>query len=274
MSKNTCCHASKHALRKDEAWLRRELLMKQSKRVFEGVPAGEPKVIRHFLLPPNGPVRIVIQSQIVSLKTTDLPPRVEVEKLWRQSAPVTDNTAASAWLESQGINAARAADFDLVRLVPSSGVLPEWARTGNHSWKEPYHLVARMFDHNGIMRSVCAQRIHPPGQAGIHDVVTPEGYSEHGLILADQLCQLLLAEQVVGDGQPASEMVCQVGLEILTGFLPFLRRACSFSDADEHAPAVLGLLRGSWTENLSRRVPSGFSVDWNAFECGVRLMWR
>ncbi|HOX57878.1 MAG TPA: hypothetical protein PLC99_13405 [Verrucomicrobiota bacterium] len=272
MSKNTCFHAKENKKRKDEAWFRHEMLLSQSSRVFKGVSFDEPKVIRYFLLPPEGPAELVVKSQVVSMKILSHPPRVEVEKLWRQSTPVMDNPNAREWLEAQGINAVRAEDYNLVRVIPSSGVFPEWARTGNHSWKRNHHLAARLYDHNGIPRSICAQTTPPQG--GLPGVETPQGYSSSGLVLADALTRLLLAGKVTGDGRPAAELVRKVGLEILVGFVPFLRRTCTFSDADELAPAVLGLLRESWNEQLSRRVPPGFSAYRNASEDGMLLKWR
>jgi len=49
-------------------------------------------------------------------------------------------------------------------------------------------------------------------------------------------------------------------LVVAEGMPDFLSWAITFSDADEAAPAVLGLTAGSWTPDLAGRVPDGTRV--------------
>ncbi len=78
--------------------------------------------------------------------------------------------------------------------------------------------------------------------------------------MADPLARLLLAGLPCGDGEPAHEAVRRYGLVICEGVPDFLTWATRWGDAAETAPAVIGIISGSWTTEVAARVPAGTRV--------------
>jgi hypothetical protein len=80
--------------------------------------------------------------------------------------------------------------------------------------------------------------------------VSPTGYEVRGLVMADALARVLFAlDDVRGVNEPT---VC-----VAEGVPDFLTLATEWSDADETAPAVLGIVSGSWTSEIAARIPDG-----------------
>jgi hypothetical protein len=186
------------------------------------------------------------------------PPHAEVLGLWARARVVTDDADVSAWLLSRGLEPSAVEEKDLIRALPG-GTLPRWARSRSGSWAESGHraLFALVDAHGALvsLRARCVTADARPAKA-----LSPAGFSVSGLVLADALAQLLLAGEPLGDGSPVDDLVVETGLVVVEGEPDWLTWAARPSDADERAPAVLGLVAGSWSPDLARRVPSGVRV--------------
>jgi hypothetical protein len=102
-----------------------------------------------------------------------------------------------------------------------------------------------------MLRSVRARSV---GSAEPKTVV-PLGFESRELVLAGPLGRLLLSGEATGDERPAAELVRCVGVCILEGEMDLLAAAMSFSDANQDAPALLGVVAGSWSSAFAARVP-------------------
>ena len=71
--------------------------------------------------------------------------------------------------------------------------------------------------------------------------------------MADPLARLLLASGAPAWWRPVRIVVCE-------GVPDWLTWASRYSDADLLAPAVLGIISGSWSQELAARVPDGAGV--------------
>ncbi|HZH04383.1 MAG TPA: hypothetical protein VEY30_11405, partial [Myxococcaceae bacterium] len=121
-----------------------------------------------------------------------------------------------------------------------------------------FRLLVPLFGVAGRLASVRARAVRL--SANQPKSVTPTGYATRGLFMADALARAALAGTVLGDGTPAAEALRQRGLVITEGEPDFLTWATRWSDANEDAPAVIGVSAGSWTAELAERIPQGCSV--------------
>lgn len=78
--------------------------------------------------------------------------------------------------------------------------------------------------------------------------------------MADPLARLMPAGAPSGDGEPSADVVRRCDLIVTEGVPDFLTWATLRGDADEFAPAVIGIISGSWTEEIAARVPSATAV--------------
>jgi hypothetical protein len=115
-----------------------------------------------------------------------------------------------------------------------------------------------MFDAAGRVRSLHARAVS--ADVGVPKGLSPAGYTVGGLAMADPLARLLLAGEPLGDGMSSAEAVGLYDLVIVEGVPDFLTWATRWGDAAEAAPAVMGVISGSWTDELAARVPDGTCV--------------
>jgi len=134
-------------------------------------------------------------------------------------------------------------------------------------------VILPMFDLAGQMRSLRARKV-VSGDGPKN--VAPADYSTAGLVMADALGRTLLAEGRRPDHWPES---APLRIVVTEGEPDFLTWATRFSDADETAPAVLGLASGGWKAEIAGRIPSGATViiRTHADEAGeryARAVWE
>jgi hypothetical protein len=115
-----------------------------------------------------------------------------------------------------------------------------------------------MWSATGLLESLHARALAPrnPGEKA----ASPAGAEIRGLVMANTLGRRMLEGSTLGDWSPAAETVASVGLWVAEGLPDFLTLATNWSDGDAGAPAVLGVVSGSWTETLAARVPDGCEV--------------
>jgi hypothetical protein len=176
-----------------------------------------------------------------------LPPAAEVVEAWAACVPLGDAEDACAYLRGRALDPVALEDADVVRVLPPKAIpfapLPLWVET----WREQgYRLVARIFDEAGQARSLRAWRL---------DGATPKrkaaaGFRSSGLVLADAGGVAMLR----GELTPGWVILVEGEPDLCTW-------AASFSDADETAPAVLGITGpGSWSDAIAARIPDGAEV--------------
>jgi CHC2 zinc finger len=182
----------------------------------------------------------------------EFPPGDEVAALWGTCRAVGDDTEVSAWLGSRALDVGAIEDFTLARALPSGIKLPSWAWFQGRSWNDlGYRCMLPMFDQQGALRSVRARRI---GKGDGPKTLPPAGFRMRGLVMADALGRQLLMEGKRPDFWPRKDALRIVVAE---GEPDFLTWATKFSDADLTAPAVLGVVAGSWSDEIAARVPDG-----------------
>lgn len=194
-----------------------------------------------------------------TITTTGRPPLEEVLELWHRAAPARSDSSVAAWILARGLDSADIEDRDLARALPSSGALPAWARSRAGTWRASGHrALFALFGSHGAIESLRARAVIEPTQPA--KALSPTGFAVTGLVLADALARLMLADAALGDGSPACELVREVGLVVAEGEPDFATWASRASDGQQDAPAVIGLMSGSWTSELADRVPNGTRV--------------
>jgi hypothetical protein len=207
------------------------------------------------------------------------PPAGEVLELWTRGLPVTADAEAAAWVASRGLNASEVEGRDLARALPVAGALPPWARYLGASWREAparFRLLVPMYGAGGALESLHVRAFTPSDPKGRDKAASPAGFQVRGLVFADALARTMLGGGLLGDGQPVAELVQTAGVVIAEGEPDFLTWATWASDANEAAPAVLGVVAGSWSDELAARVPDGtpVAVRTHADEAGEKYADR
>ena len=200
------------------------------------------------------------------------PPPDEVRALWRSCRPVGVDHGACAWLRSRRLDVAKIEDIDLARALPDHE-LPRWASFRGQSWQESGHtLVVPMFDDKAALCSLSARRVN---EGDTPKSLFPTGFEVRGLVMADGL-----ARQILERGSQPSwwDSETPITVVIVEG-IPDFFTACSFySEADEFAPAVIGVVAGSWSHDseIAARIPRGAVVRarMDADEAGERFEHR
>ena len=186
------------------------------------------------------------------------PPAEELAALWAACVPVTDDAEASAYLSGRGIDPVRVAELDAARALPLEGAdLPPWARV----WRSRrLRVVLPLVDFRGVPRSVLARTVVPSAELpeGTLKSMAPKGYGRAGLVLACPFARRVLELGAKpswwADDAPTLRVI------VAEGEVDFLAWCAEASDANEHAPAVLGVTSGSWTAELAARIPDGAVV--------------
>lgn len=181
----------------------------------------------------------------------DYPPAAEVDAVWSASGRATGDTEARTMLEGRGLDVEHIDALGLARVVPASVSLSPWASFRRQPWTATGHrLVLPVVDHHGDVRSLRAWRI-VDGESPKR--LPPAGYRASGLVLACPFARAMLAGNLEGLPMP-------LRIVVVEGEPDFLTWATRFSDADESAPVVLGVLSGSWTSELASRIPDGARI--------------
>jgi len=188
------------------------------------------------------------------------PPEEEVRALLDQAASPDLDTMASLWLTGRRLAPGLVVDrVPGVRALPQGATVPRWARCCGQSWTTGgWTLVAPLYDAAGEIRSVHARKVSDGEPKG----AVPADYSSAGLVLADGLAVALLRGDPAVKTQVlrASSGCHGAGLVICEGLPDWTCECCRYSDADEDAPAVVGISSGSWTRAHVDTIPDGCTV--------------
>lgn len=185
------------------------------------------------------------------------PPKVnadELAALWAACGGVYDDGELAADLRRRGLEPADVTDRDLARALPVGVVLPRWARFARKTWAElGNRLVVPMYDATGRLTSLHARCIGDEPRDVPPKGLSPLGGRIAGTVMADALGRMLL-----GSGEAPAWWSERVVL-VEEGVPDFLTVATHYGD-DENAPALLGVLTGSWTPEIAARIPDGCRV--------------
>jgi hypothetical protein len=170
----------------------------------------------------------------------------ELRALWAECTRVGLDAEVSRWLEGRlGAGAAsRVSAGRLATALRLDAVTPRWAAQGRQSWASlGYRLLVPMVDAAGMVRSVRARCV---GQAreGMPKALPPTGFTQRGLVMASPGAVAMLK----GVGWPAEVVVAEGEPQWLAACLTWPGRA------------VLGIVAGSWTDELAAKVPTCASV--------------
>lgn len=207
----------------------------------------------------------------------------EVAALWSACGPLDRASIydpAVPWLENaehgRGLSCRELAALDLARAMPlDPGAHPwpswiPWLNLGRAAWLRRYRLAAPMYDATGALRSlrfraVTAERELVDGalrwrRVEVEDrvkVLAPKGSTVRGLALADPVGRALLAGDLASVPWDGRVVVIEGEPDLWT-WSTLQRRGMA---PDGLTWAVLGVVSGSWTEDLAARVPSGCKVS-------------
>ncbi len=173
------------------------------------------------------------------------PPASEVADVWARALPLgAAQDVADAW-QARGLDVAAIEERDLARALRFGVRLPRWAWGAGSSWSEGAHrLVVPMFDAGDRLVTLHARAVRAPD--GKPKGLSPAGHSIRGAVMADACARELLAA-------PPKH----VDVLVAEGVPDFLTWTTHWN---ENAPAVFGIIAGSWTEALAAGVPAGARV--------------
>lgn len=170
------------------------------------------------------------------------PPLDEVAHAWDRAVGVTSDQEVRNYLLSR-FDLDDVQVFERLDLVRALTAAPAWARGPSGSWlKTGHRLVARLYDHDGVVRSLHARAVTEATPKGL----SPSGSQVRGLVFADPTAALVLADQV---WPPRCVVITEGVPDFLTWAAQIYRH-----QADD---AVLGVLSGSWTPALAARLTDG-----------------
>lgn len=191
------------------------------------------------------------------------PPRIdpaELKAFWDRCLPADADDAVREWMLNRNLPLAEVVSRDLARVVPASGALPWWASWRGEKWnqcQQQFRVVVQLFDARGRFANVHARALNPQDPKGRDKAAATAlgAGSLKGLAMADALGRLMLADGLVGDGRRARDVVKDAHLVVTEGEPDFLTWATRYSESNEQARAVLGVVAGSWTKEIADCVP-------------------
>jgi hypothetical protein len=209
------------------------------------------------------------------------PPAAEVAALWAacgalDTASIYD--PAVLWLENaehgRGLDCRELAALDLARVLPlDPGAYPwpswmPWMGMDRAEWLRLYRLAVPMYDATGALRALRFRAVTSVRE------LTPEGLrwrkveveagkkalagrgTVRGLVLADPMGRALLAGELEREPWDGWVTICEGEPDLWT-WSTSQRRGMR---PDARTWAVLGVVAGSWTDDVAARVPSGAKV--------------
>ena len=178
------------------------------------------------------------------------PPHEDIDEMLssRRSVPVTEDEQVSAYLRSRGIDPERIAEAGIARALVTDE-LPRWAWSPEGPWTDSHHrILVPLYDHQGVMRSVIARRAEQRANDPLKST-SPAKCSRTGLVMACPYALRMLG----GRARPHR-------VAVVEGEVDLLAAVAAISDADEDAPAVLGMFGGGWSAEVAARIPDGATV--------------
>jgi hypothetical protein len=191
---------------------------------------------------------------------------IETAEYVRRQRNIDATTLADAGLavalvrDDRALSFARLWDRDAKRWL-------RWFDTG-------YLLLFKLYDHRGVARSVIARCVRTP-PTGLPKSASPEGFKRARLVMANGLARQMLQHgthpslwpvATSGDPFPLDDAWWPADepfwLVIAEGEPDFATWCTSpvWPESNPFAPAVLGIVSGSWNRDFATRIPVGTRV--------------
>jgi hypothetical protein len=186
------------------------------------------------------------------------PPTDEVIELLRCCVPSVEDAEVSAYLRSRSVDPVEVDDRRLAMALPIDAPLPSWARFGSLTWtKIGNRLLVPLVNGKGEIRSIVARRII---DGETPKALPPKGFGKAGLVWACPFARTLLREGMPSwwgpDAPPLRIFIVEGDSDFLTAATG-ASHGIRWSDADEYAPAIIGITSGAWTDQIGARIPDG-----------------
>lgn len=216
--------------------------------------------------------------RVVRTKPSDdehrYPPADEVQSLWQATWRVGAYPLAANYLRSQRkrLDPALIESFDVFSQgddgASNFGLLRVLAKQVRYDWMKwwwwgGYRLIAPMVDGRGEIRSFAARCVlpddeRPVGADGepLSKSVGPRGSTRNGLVFACPRARHVL---VTGERPPDWPSGEPLRFEVCEGELKYALRAC-LQHGKPNGPLVFGVVSGSWTDEITARIPSGSRI--------------
>jgi hypothetical protein len=201
-------------------------------------------------------------------------PAEELRRVWRSAVRVDEVPLVASFFRDRQIDPTMVADLNIARAL-RPGDLPGWASRHAHAqpWtREGYELITPLHDARGAMRSLKARNVRPkqeqpknrdgsscPKSIGPYRVrsLGEPPYTFKGLCFACPTWRHILQTGTLPPGWPSDRVPYFYFVE---GEKKFALRASEESDATQDVPAVIGIVNGSWTDDLAARIPDGATI--------------
>ena len=189
----------------------------------------------------RGPVKAPSPPPIAE-PPRDYPPLAEVEALLDECKDPAFDAEVTAHLAARGLDAELVGVSGMALALPPTARLPRWARYQGSTWASTGHrLILPVRDAQGAVRSVRAWRV---AEGDSPKRLPPSGHRATGLVLASELTIAWLLGRI----DPPRVLVVE-------GEPDALRATTAWRMSEP--TAVLGIVSGSWTPELSRRFRAG-----------------
>lgn len=199
---------------------------------------------RHGSTTPRKRPRMFRSPRIVSAPYVPrYPGNAEAHRFWEQCRPVIEDADVASWLAGRGFAPEVITRLDLVRALPTrSDSLPDWAQMGRNSWAQSSHrVIARFWNAQGDLATVHARATRSDAKP---KGLSPRGFDIQGTVLANRS-----GVELLRSGTTDRRVL------IAEGVPDWLVWSCWAEQAGSKAPAVLGVISGSWTDDLAARIP-------------------
>ena len=176
---------------------------------------------------------------------------VDAASIWSRCVPVTADDEVASWLVDSDVDPENVASIDLARALPRDLPLPGWARFAGKPWNESgCRLIVPFYSAEGTMASLYARLLKPNAAARPPRSFPPVDESR-GYVMANPGAVEVLESSRWPEGHAWRTVI------IAGGAVDFLQWASTVASA---APAVFGLVTGSWTGRIASRIPEGSRV--------------
>lgn len=181
------------------------------------------------------------------------PAQCEVDAVFSMSGDVLTDASVRLWLSERGIDAAEVSRLDLARVAATGAAYPPCALTKQRKVPIPakgYRLVVPLYDANGVRRSVLFRRA---GEGAHPKSLAAQGKRKR-LVMADTLALHMLRK-----GAWPLDWRADPRVLVAEGETDFLR-AATWWHGRRDRPATIGIVAGSWSQQLTERLPFGTTV--------------
>ena len=196
----------------------------------------------------------------------------ELSAVWGRAQRPDGEPAVADYLRYRGLDPVCLSDLGIVGLLPRDARVPRWAYAAR---EEGLRLMLKRCNHRGEARTILFRRCVPASSGDAKKTRMPLGAPCRGMTLQCPLARQVMRHGThpsewpgtspdpafpIDSGAPGWPAERPLELVITEGEMDFLAWVQRAGDADEYAPAVVGIGSGWWTAEHAQRVPDGTRV--------------